>query len=42
MGEAQATEVVSDEVKVPDTNGLTEGESTTRQALVVSGDDDCR
>jgi hypothetical protein len=41
-GEAQAAEVVSDELEVPKANGFAKGESTALQTLTVGGDDDCR
>jgi hypothetical protein len=36
------TEVVSNELKAPKANGLTEGEATARQAFTVSGDGEHR
>jgi hypothetical protein len=36
--EAQATEVVGNELKAPKANGFTEGEATTHQTFVVNGD----
>jgi hypothetical protein len=42
MGEAQAAEVVDDELKVPKANGFTKGESIARQTFIVSNDDDHR
>jgi hypothetical protein len=41
-GEAQAAEVVSNELKAPKTNGFTEGEATACQALTVDSDVDRR
>jgi hypothetical protein len=39
-GEAQSAELVDDELKVPNANGFTEGESTARQSFTVGGDGD--
>jgi hypothetical protein len=36
--EAQATEVVSDELEVPEANAFIEGENITRQAFTASSD----
>jgi hypothetical protein len=41
-GEAQAAEVVNDELKVSEVNGFAEGESAARQALAIGGDGECR
>jgi hypothetical protein len=37
-GEARATEVVGDELKVPKANSFTEGESTTCQMFTIGND----
>jgi hypothetical protein len=41
-GEAQAVEVVNDELKVLEANGFAKKESTTRQTLAISSDGDRR
>jgi hypothetical protein len=41
-GEAQATEVISDELKVSKASSFAEGESTARQMFTVGGDRDGR
>jgi hypothetical protein len=41
-GEAQAAEVVNDELEVPKANGFTEGESTTHQTFTIDSDGDHR
>jgi hypothetical protein len=42
MGEAQAAEVVGDELKVPKVNGFTKGESIACQMFTVATNGDCR
>jgi hypothetical protein len=41
-GEAQAAEVVSDELKVPEVNGFTKGEPIAHQTFTVNSDGDHR
>jgi hypothetical protein len=40
--EAQATEVVGDELKTPKVNGFTEEEATARQTFTIGGDGECQ
>jgi hypothetical protein len=41
-GEAKATEVVSDELKVPEVNSFAKGEPIAHQTFTVSSDGDGR
>jgi hypothetical protein len=41
-GEAQAAEVVGDELETPKSNGFTEGEATSRHTFTVNSDGDRR
>jgi hypothetical protein len=40
VGEAQAAEVVDDELEVPKVNGFFERESIVRQTFTIDGDGD--